>query len=262
MNRFLKFCLGFISLVAVVACSDDDGPKPASREIVKVDIYQAEDDDFSLKARYQLAYDVKGHVSSVRLDSPVQEVSYSYGTGNISYRWDGNDASNGTFIHRFEAELRNGYVFVGSLNSSVNSESQTYNYSYHYNNAGYLLDATFGGSQMFSYLWSKKSLTIKGHPSAYDGEYIYSRTANDYSIDLNVLPLLVDARTDVMLAMNAYAQLAGVLGKRYPYFMEDADYSYSYMFDAEGRLAQIVQQPTSMVPDKQLTYWFQLSYEE
>ncbi len=261
MNKFLKCCFAFLALVGMWSCSDDKA-KPVSREVVRIDIYQACDDAFSLKARYRLAYDGRNRLGSVRLESPVQEVCYTYGSGNVAYRWDGNDVSDGTFIHRFEAELRNGRVLVGSLNSSVGTESHTYNYSYHYNNSGYLLDATFGGSQMFSYTWSAKSLTIKGHPSTYDGEYTFSRTANDYSIDLNVLPLLVDARTNVMLAMNAYAQLGGMLGKRYPYFMEDVDYSYSYMFDADGRLVQIVQQPAGMTPEKQTAYWFQLTYEE
>ncbi len=262
MGKVLKFCIWLSLLVSIVACSDDENAKAVSREVVKIDIYQAESDAFTLKARYQLAYDGKGRVSSVRLENPVQEVSYTYGSSNIAYRWDGNNAFEGTFIHRFEAELRNGHVFVGSLNSNVGTESSIYNYSYHYNNSGYLLDATFGGSQMFSYLWTKKSLTIKGYPSGYNGEYTFSHTANDYSIDLNTLPLLVDARTDIMLAMNAYGQLAGVLGKRYPYFMEDIDFTYNYMFDSDSRLVQIVQSPASMAPEKQVTYWFQLTYED
>ena len=103
---------------------------------------------------------------------------------------------------------------------------------------------------------------VKGHPSTYDAQYSYSQVENNYSIDLNALPLLVDMRTDVQLAMNMYAQLAGVIGARYPYFLQDADYGYDYLFDADGRLVQIVQTPTSLKPDKQVTYWFMLHYAD
>ena len=87
-------------------------------------------------------------------------------------------------------------------------------------------------------------------------------TVNDSIIDLNALPFWVDARVDVQLAMNLYAQLAGAIGARYPYFLQDADYTYDYLFDADERLVQIVQTPSSMKPEKQVTYWFMLHYAD
>ena len=62
--------------------------------------------------------------------------------------------------------------------------------------------------------------------------------------------------------MNMYAQLAGVLGTRSSYFLQDADYEYDYLFDAEGRLVQIVQTPSSLKPERQDTYWFMIHYAD
>lgn len=245
-----------------MSCSDDDGPAAPSKEIVQVDVYRAETNVFELQAQYKFTYDGKNRLSSVRTDYHSQEVSYNYGTNSVSYRWDGSDPEEGLFRTNFEAELRNGRVQVGSAKREQGTESETFNYTYFYNTQGYVTDATFGGSQSFSYTWGKQLLTISGRPSTYDAEYGYSKVTNDYSIDLNVLPYLVDTRTDVMMAMNAYAQLAGVLGTRYPNFLEDTDYSYSYHYDADGRLVQLTQTPANHDPNKQQTYWFILTYGE
>lgn len=247
--------------VSVTSCSDDD-PKSPSKEIVKVEIYKAEDGAFRLQAKYNFSYDGRDRVTNVRTDYGTQEISYTYGTGSMAYRWEGYDTVSGLFISRFEAELRNGRVQVGAADRTQGLSSETYNYSYFYNGQGYITDATFGGSQSFNYTWGKQTLIVKGRPTTYDAEYRYSATQNDYSFDLNVLPLLVDSRTDVLLAMNAYAQLVGVLGTRYPYFLEDVDYTYGYQYDAEGRLVQISQTPASLTPGKQDTYWFLFTYGE
>lgn len=246
----------------VVSCSDDDGPKKPSREIVQVDIYKAKSETFQIEAQYKMVYDGKDRVSGVRTDYNSQEVTYTYGVNNVAYRWEGNDSVNGVFVTRFEAELRNGRVLVGSVDCNVGTESKTYNYNYHYTVKGYVLDATFGGTQSFNYEWGKTGLLVKGHPSTYDAQYAYSEVDNDYSIDLNVFPQLVDARADVQLAMNTYAQMAGVIGARYPYFLQDTDYSYNYLFDADERLVQIVQTPSSLKPEKQTTYWFMIHYAD
>ena len=247
--------------MSVTACSDDS-PSAPSKEIVKVEIYKAEDGVFRLQSQYHLAYDGRGRVSNVRTDYGTQEVSYTYGTGSIAYRWEGRDTVNGLFISRFEAELRNGRVQVGSADRTQGISSETFNYTYYYNGKGYITDATFGGSLSFNYAWGKQSLIVESRPGTYNAEYAYSKTLNDYSFDLNVLPMLVDSRPDVLMAMNAYAQLAGVLGTRYPYFLEDVDYTYGYQYDADGRLVQINQTPASLTPDKQDTYWFLFTYGE
>lgn len=264
MRQFGKYAAYLLLAVvpAVTSCSDDDGPKKPSREIVQVDIYKADADMFQLCAQYKMTYDGKNRVSGVRSEYKSQEVSFTYGVNSFAYRWEGNDPAEGVFVNRFEAELRGGRVQVGSVDCNVGTESDTYNYNYHYTPRGYILDATFGGSQSFNYEWAKKGLIVKGHPATYDAQYDYSTVSNDYSIDLNALPFWVDARVDVQLAMNLYAQLAGAIGARYPYFLQDADYTYDYLFDADERLVQIVQTPSSMKPEKQVTYWFMLHYAD
>jgi hypothetical protein len=264
MKKYSKYAtLLLLAIVpAMMSCSDDEAPKKPSREIVQVDLYKAEAETFQIEAQYKLTYDGKGRISGVRTEYNSQEISYTHGVNSITYRWEGNNPEKGVFVTRFEASLRDGRVQVGSVDCNVGTESKTYNYNYHYTNRGYVLDATFGGEQSFNYDWGKTELLIKGHPATYDAQYAYSDVANDYSFDLNVLPQLVDARADVQLAMNSYAQLAGVIGTRFPYFLEDVDYTYNYLFDANDRLVQIVQTPVSLKPEKQITYWFMLHYAD
>lgn len=264
MKKYCKYavCLGVAVVPMLTSCSDDDEKVP-SREIVQIDIYQAEGVSLHTISQYKLTYDGRGRLSTIRTDQNSQEVNFTHGTSNISYRWEGNDPEDGLFVNRFEAELRGGKVQVGSANYSSGTTSRTFNYAYYYNNRGYITDATFGGEQSFSYQWGKQTLVIQGRPSGYDAEYAYNTSVqNNYSIDLNLLPLFVDSRPDIMLAMNVYGQLAGVLGSKYPTMLEDVDYSYRYQFDGEGRLVQIIQQPASLVPDKQNTYWFLITYAE
>lgn len=264
MKKYGKYValLLLASLPVVTSCSDDDGPKKPSREIVQVDVYRADADMFQICAQYKMTYDGKERISGVRTEYKAQEVSYTYGVNSVAYRWEGNDPVSGVFVNRFEAELRGGRIQVGSVDCNVGTESKTYNYNYHYTSDGYVLDATFGGSQSFNYEWGKTGLIVKGHPATYDTQYSYSNVLNDYSIDLNALPLLVDGREEVQLAMNLYARFADVIGVRYPYFLQDTDYSYGYLFDADGRLVQIVQTPAGMKPEKQTTYWFMLHYND
>ena len=264
----MKICNKYTTLLMLAAlpwissCTDDSEPKNPSREIVQIDIFKAETNAFHMQAQYQMTYDGKERISNIRTDYQSQEVSYTYGNNNIAYHWEGNHNEIGTFVFNFESELRNGRIQVGLIDYNMGTETNTYNYSYHYSPRGYIQDATYGGSQLFNYEWGKTDLVIKSHPSTYDAQYKYSDVANNYSFDLNVLPLLVDTRTDVQLAMNLYGQFAGVTGSRYPYFLADTDYSYNYLFDADDRLVQIVQTPTTLKPEKQDTYWFMIHYGE
>ncbi|MBR5803490.1 MAG: hypothetical protein IKY31_04020 [Bacteroidaceae bacterium] len=263
LEKYVALCL-LAALPVVSACSDSEEPKKPSTEIVQVDIYKSDVDAFQLKDQYKITYDGKNRISSVHAKFNSQEIAYTYGEKSISYRWEGTNSSTGVFVNYFEAELRNGRVQVGSVDNKegVDAVTKIYNYSYHYTSQGYIQDATYGASQLFNYEWSNTGLVVKGRPSVYDAQYSYSDVTNDYSLDLNVLPLLVDARTDVQLAMNMYAQLAGVLGTRSSYFLQDADYEYDYLFDAEGRLVQIVQTPSSLKPERQDTYWFMIHYAD
>lgn len=266
MKKYGKYAaLWLLALLPVVtSCSDDDGPKKPSNEIVQVDIFRAEAGAFQMEAQYKMTYDAKNRLNTVRSEYNSQEISYSYGVNNVTYRWEGSHPTEGVFVNRFEAELRGGRVQVGSVDCKVGNDetSKIWNYNYHYTSNGYILDATYGPSYSFNYDWGKTCLTVKSHPTTFDAQYKYSKVGNSYSIDLNSLPLLVDMRTDVQLAMNMYAQLAGVIGARYPYFLEDADYSYDYLFDPDGRLAEIKQTPASLKPEKQITYWFMIHYAD
>lgn len=264
MKKYGKYAaLWLLALLPVVtSCSDDDGPKKPSNEIVQVDIYKAEAGAFQIEAQYKMTYDGKNRLNTVRTDYNSQVINYEYGVNSVAYRWEGTHPTTGVFVNRFEAELRGGRVQVGSVDckEGMDETSKISNYNYHYTSKGYILDATYGGSQSFNYEWGKNGLIVKGHPTTFDAQYRYSKVENGYSINLNALPLLVDMRTGVQLAMNMYAQLAGVVGARFPYFLEDVDYSYDYLFDADGRLVQIVQTPNSLKPEKQTTYWFMLHY--
>jgi hypothetical protein len=264
----MKKCNKYAALLMLAAlpwissCSDDNAPKKPSREIVQIDVYKAETDAFHMQAQYQMTYDGKDRISSIRSNYNSQEVAYTYGNNNLTYRWEGNHPEIGVFVINFESELRNGRIQVGLIDYNMGTESNTFNYSYYYSPRGYVQDATYGGSQLFNYDWGKTNLVIKSRPSTYDAQYSYSDVTNDYSFDLNVLPLLVDTRVEAQLAMNLYGQFAGVTGSRYPYFLADTDYSYNYMFDADDRLAQIVQTPATLKPEKQDTYWFMIHYGE
>lgn len=267
MKKFSKYAVWALLAVSpvVVSCSDDDAPKLPSREIVKVRVYKATGvDSLNAMADFKFSYDSKGRVEKVTTDYKKQEVSYDYETNLVKYSWSGSDpAQGGTFVNRFEAALRNGRVQAASLvHAAGMSVDTTYVYNYHYTGSGYVEDATFGSSLLLSYSWGNTSLTIKGNSSKYDEQYSYSTVTNDYSIDLNALPLLVDARANVVMELNVYAQLADMLGERYPMFLEDEDYAYSYFFDGDGRLVLILQEPASLLPTKQGTYWFMLSYSE
>lgn len=268
MKKFCKYALGVLlaSAPVMVSCSDDDEPKQPSREIAKVKVFKAGDAGYSLNmmADFKFSYDGKGRLEKVTTNYKTQEVSYSYETNLVKYNWSGFDlAQGGTFVNRFEAALRNGRVQAASLVHTAGTNADTtYLYNYHYTNGGYVEDATFGSSLLLSYNWGNASLGVKSNNLKYDEQYGYSAVTNDYSVNLNALPLLVDLRPNVVMELNVYAQLADMLGNRYPTFLEDQDYAYTYYFDSEGRLVQIVQEPASLLPAKQDSYWFMIQYEE
>ena len=216
MEKFSKYAVWALLALApvVVSCSDDDEPKQPSREIAKVRVYKAANVDYSLNmmAEFKFSYDGKGRVEKVTTNYKAQEVNYDYETNLVKYSWLGSDqAQGGTFVNRFEAALRNGRVQAASLvhTAGMNMDT-TYVYNYHYTNDGYIEDATFGSSLLLSYNWGNASLTIKGNTSKYDEQYGYSSVLNNYSVNLNALPLLVDLRVNVALELNVYAQLANL----------------------------------------------------
>lgn len=253
LKQYAAFLL-LAALPCMVACSDDEGPAMPSDEIVQVDFYKSGGDSFTIQARYKFTYDAKSRVTGVRTDYLRQEVSFTYGASTIAYRWEGMNADSTLFINRFEADLKNGRVNV--------MRSDRGNYTYFYNAQGYLSDVSFAANKSLSYKWNKNALLIESDPTTYETEYNYSTVLNDYSIDLNVLPQLIDAREEFALVLNSYGQLAEVLGQRYPYFLEDTDYSYRYHYDENDRLVQIEMTPAGLVPGKQETYWVMLTYAD
>ena len=125
MKKFGKYAaLWLMAVLPVVSsCSDDDGPKKPSDEIIQVDIYKAEAGTFQIEAQYKMTYDGKDRISSVRTEYNSQEVSYTYGVNSVAYRWEGTLPATGVFVNRFEAELRGGRVQVGSVDCKVGNEA-------------------------------------------------------------------------------------------------------------------------------------------
>lgn len=254
--KSVKWCALFWALTVppcFVSCSDDDPALP-SDEIVQVDFYKSDGESFKIQARYEFVYDGKDRVTNVRTDFRRQEVDYTYGKNSIAYRWEGLTKDSTLFVNRFEADLKKNRVNV--------MRSDRGNYTYFYTDKGYVSDVAFGADKSLSYKWGKKGMTIEAAPATYETEYRYSAVENDYSLDLNVIPQLIDSREDFVLVMNSYGQLAEVFGTRYPYFLEDTDYTYRYQYDNEGRLVQIEMTPANLVPGKQETYWIMLAYAD
>ena len=246
--------LSITSLSLLTGCSDDDGPKLPSRSITKVDLYKSNNGSYEIASRYEFSYDVKKRISNVRISDKNQEVTYTYDTNKIEYRWDGVNEDNTTFTKRFESSLTTGRVNIGNLTS-------TGNFTYFYTPQGYISEAAIGADMRLVYKWGNSSVFIESDPVTYETEYNYTIIDNTYSIDLNVLTQMADNRKDFTLVMNIYGQLAGVLGTRYPYFLEDSDYIYKYSFDENNRLVQIEQTPATTKPDKQDAYWYRITYQ-
>ncbi len=245
--------LSITSLSLLTGCSDDDGPKLPSRFITQVDVYKNNNGSYEIASRYEFGYDAK-KISNVSISDKDQEVTYTYGTNKIEYRWDGVNEDNTTFTKRFESSLTTGRVNIGNLTS-------TGNFTYFYTPQGYISEAAIGADMRLVYKWGNSSVFIESDPVTYETEYRYTIIDNTYSIDLNVLTQMADNRKDFTLVMNSYGQLAGVLGTRYPYFLEDSDYIYKYSFDENNRLVQIEQTPATTKPDKQDAYWYRITYQ-
>lgn len=255
---FTTGCLLMLSITSaslLTGCSDDDGPKAPSKSITTVDLFKKINDNYEFTSRYEFKYDTKKRISNVRISDKDQEVTYTYGKNQIEYRWDGVNEDNTSFTKRFESYLEKGRVNIGNLTT-------TGNYTYFYTPKGYISQAAIGADMQLTYQWENNSVSIESNPVTYETKYNYTTIGNIYSIDLNVLTQLSDNRKDFTLVMNSFAQLAGVLGTRYPYFLEDADYTYKYSFDENNRLILIDQTPATTRPDKQDAYWYQISYQD
>ena len=244
-----------VTLLLLTACSDD-GPSGPSNIIAQIEVYKGSEGVLNRHSVYNFTYDGRKRVSRVRTSYLNQEIDYTYDGDNFSYRWiKDNESDEGTsFVNRFEASLGAGRVNIG--------KSTLGNYVYFYMNKGYLKEVSVGADKSLNYDWGKASLKIMGEPSLYETEYNYSHVANDYSFDLNVLSQLIDERENYVEVVNTYGQLAGVLGTKYPYILENADYSYKYSYDQRGRLTRIEQIPTSHFSGKRDSYEFRLIYDK
>ncbi len=252
--RVCAICTLF-AVTAVLFCNcSDDSPKKPSQEIVRVDIYKITDGDYLFDKSYKFNYDAKNRLSSAQTEYQDQEIVYTYNASSVAYRWDRKLDEEATSVNRFESELKNGKV---NVMTSTNG-----NYTYFYSGKGYITDVSYAGNQILSYLWGKKGLIINSTPDLYDTEYIYTDVENKYSIDLNALMQLVDSRDGFTAIMNTYGQLAGILGTKYPYILQDIDYNYTYSYDENERLVLIELKPAGLKPEKQTAYWIMLTYEE
>lgn len=253
IRLFAIFTLIAATATMFYSCSDDS-PKKPSREIAQVDLYKMTEGNYLFDKSYKFNYDSKNRLNSVRTEYQEQEIVYNYQASSVAYRWDRKLDEEATSVNRFESELKNGKV---NVMTSTNG-----NYTYFYSGKGYITDVSYAGDQRLSYLWGKKGLVINSTPDQYDTEYLYTDIENTYSIDLNALLQLTDSREGFTAIMNTYGQMAGILGTKYPYILQDIDYNYTYSYDTNDRLVLIELKPASLKPDKQTAYWIMFTYEE
>ena len=100
--------------VATISSCSDDGPSAPSTQITQVQVYKENDGCYELHARYEFAYDSRKRVSNIIGSGNTQEVSYTYGTNSITYRWEGYGEDSLLFVDRFNADLKSGRVNVGT----------------------------------------------------------------------------------------------------------------------------------------------------
>lgn len=221
----------FLSAILFItaSCSDDkEEPAPQPSRLVKqVRIYHSADDT-KLLTTLTLDYDTKGRLTKVYSSEPLGVVIYSYPANDkVSYFY-----SSSTPVE-VNTDLEDGRSYTCSFSDKENDTNYLYDNGY--------LKTSKNGNLELKYSWDNGNLkSIVSSPSAlYSNKFNASDIANDYSIDLNTLPQLVDKRADYQSVVNIYGQMAGILGERSKNIIENTEYLYDYSFDKEGRLKQL-----------------------
>lgn len=244
------FSLGIISFLSV-SCSKDDDPK-LSKVIESIDIYQGTDKQQNYITKMKFLYDSGGRLSQMSMDSPLSEVNYGYPANNtITYSF----SSSGVFV-RVAATMEEGKARSCTFLGDKNESDVLYTYDKQY------LDKSKGDGLTMTYEWKNGNLkSVTSSNRLFDSKYTSSSVANDYNLDLNVLPQLIDGRAGYTTAMNTFGQLIGVLGTKSKNIVEDTYYIYNYSYDEHLRLKEIVlriKEPSSMIAAD--IYSFRISY--
>ena len=259
MNKWMQWGKAVVGVFAVsllgTACSDDDSPN-SFKEVETMEIWKTEGSESALVAGIRFMYADDGRLAQVSSSDangvPVMDVSYVYsGSSDFQCTYTGDGSNRG----RVTATLENGRIY--SCQSATSSGTE--NYTYVYTDDGYLRKCD-SPSVGFEYEWSGGNLlSVKSSQREYNSTYETASVANDYSIDLNVLPHLVSG-ADYMEAMNTYCWMAGVLGKKSRNIAEDTLYTYYYKYDGQGRLSEIVMQEALSYQD--VSYSFRFVYSD
>ncbi len=223
----------FLSAVLFISasCSDDkEEPAPQPSRLVKqVRIYHSADDT-KLLTTLTFDYDTKGRLIKVYSSEPLGVVNYTYPANDkVTYTY----ASASSTLVEVSTDLEDGRSYSCSFSDKENDTNYLYDNGY--------LKTSKNGNLELKYSWDNGNLkSIVSSPSAlYNNKFNASDIANDYSIDLNTLPQLVDKRADYQSVVNIYGQMAGILGERSKNIIENTEYLYDYSFDKEGRLKQL-----------------------
>lgn len=257
MNRLklLAKVTAVFCLVAAlfVSCSDDDDPQVTKR-IKNIEIWKTDGTQSYLQAYITLSYDSKGVLAQVSGDNtdgkPLVDITYTY-PGKDEFRFI-YSVENSSSV-RISGNLENGRVY------SCKFTNKNENINYSYDNAGYLKRSE-GQDIELEYEWKNGNLaSIKASERGYNTEFKPTSLPNDYGFDLNILPQLI-AGSDYMEVMNTYCWMAGILGKKSRNVVEEVIYSYNYMYDGKGRLAEITL--SKNLSSSRESYSFKLKYDD
>ena len=247
-----KIAFGVCAVSWMMAACSDDGSSASSKVVESMELWKTERNTSELVADIHFIYGKDGRLAQVSSDDaggvPLMDINYVYSENNdfqCVYTGDGGQRG------RISATLENGRIYSCQNAAASGTES----YTYVYTDDGYLRKCD-SREASFEYAWSGGNLlSVKSSERAYNSTYETASVANDYSIDLNVLPHLITG-ADYMEAMNTYCWLAGVLGKKSRNIAEDTLYTYDYKYDGEGRLSEIVMQETLSFQDVSYTFRF------
>lgn len=241
----------FLSAVLFIfgSCSNDknepDLPQP-SRQIKQIKIYRSAG-TVELMSVLTFSYDTQGRLSQIYSGKPLGVVNYTYSANNkVSY----NYASASSTLVEVCTDLENGRAYSCSFSDKENDTNYLYD-------DGYLRSAKNGTLEL-KYTWADGNLKsiVSSSGALYNTKFNASDIANDYSIDLNTLPQLVDERADYQSVVNIYGQMAGILGEKSKNIIESTEHLYDYSFDKEGRLKQL-----SIMTDGE-AYTFRIAFGE
>lgn len=236
-------------LFITVSCSDDKeepAPSQPSRLVKQVKIYHSADET-KLLTTLNLDYDMQGRLTKVYSSEPLGVVNYTYSSDDkVTYTY----ASASSTLVEVSTDLENGRSYSCSFSDKENDTNYLYDNGY--------LKTSKNGNLELKYGWENGNLkSIVSSPGTlYSNKFNASDIANDYSIDLNTLPQLVDKRADYQSVVNIYGQMAGILGERSKNIIENTEYLYDYSFDKEGRLKQL-----SIMADGE-AYTFRIAFGE